>query len=714
MPAPASLELVAPEAASGKNAAARLDAIFRPRSIAIVGASARPDSLGRQILDNLQSFGFQGRVFPVNPAAARIDGLPCYPSVAAIEEPVDLGLLVVPRRAVLAAVEECIAQGVRGLVVITAGFRELDSEGARLEAELRRLAAAAEVPLVGPNCMGLFNTDPATRLNLTFSPRPPRRGPVAFLSQSGALGAAVLTLAESHRLGFSLFASLGNEAGVTHTDALAYAGEDENTRVVALYLETFEHPETFLRVAREVSTRKPIVCLKGGRTESGARAAASHTGALATSGRVFDAVMRQSGVIVVDSLPELLAVAQGFSCAPLPRGRRVRVLTNAGGPGVVTADWLARRRLELPPLAAEDESRFRSFLTPQAPVANPLDLTVEGSPEMFGRAARLLLDDPATDALLAIFVEPPRVAGPNVLAELEREAELSQKPVVGAFPAQEELRRQARYGKIPLIEFPETASVVVAALADYADWKRKADGGPQRRFPANRRQVGALLQRAQREKRTVLDVEESLRVLRAYGFPVARGVLVRSSGELRTSTRRLGFPLALKAVSARMIHKTERGGVKLDVRTAAELRKAYRELVALSPNEPLRGVLVQEMVRGGRELLLGFRRDAQGVGLLMAGLGGVYVEALDAVAARVLPVTEGDVREMLAEVPGRRILGEFRSQPAVSQDLLAEVLLRLAQLAGDFPAIAELDVNPFVVGGGRNAAAVDARIILQS
>lgn len=693
-------------------APAGLDALFRARSVALIGASTDPNCVGRQILDNLVEFGYRGRAYAVNPKATEISGVPCYPSVRAIAEPVELAVLVVPRAAVLPVVEECIAKGVGALVVITAGFRELNEEGARLEAQLRERAAQAGIPLLGPNCMGLFNAAPDIRLNLTFSPVPPRPGHVAFLSQSGALGAAVLSLAEGTGLGFSLFASLGNEAGVNHRDILAYAAADPLTRVLVLYLETFSHAPEFLRVARAVTRQKPVVCLKGGRTESGARAARSHTGALATSARAFEAVLRQSGVLLVDTTKEMLDVAGTFARASLPRGRRVRVLTNAGGPGVLAADSLVRRGLELPPLEAAPQAALRKFVPPQAPLRNPVDLTVAGRPAMYGRAARLLLDDPATDALLAIFVTPPRVSAPEVLAELQQAAAASPKPVVAAFPAQEALRQQAPAEKLALTAYPEAAAVAVGALADYAAWRQRPRG-VERQFLVNRQRVAEVVAGTRR----VLTVKESLAVLEAYGIPVARHALVNTPGQFASAARRVGFPLALKVVSPTILHKTEVGGVVLDIRTLAELRQEYRSLRRRLRTAGLasevRGFLLQEMVARERELILGFRRDAQGTPLLLAGLGGIFVEALEAVAVRVLPVTDQDVREMLAEMPGARILGAFRGLPPVARAPLEESVLRLAQLASDFEAIAEIDVNPFVVSADPRAAkAVDARILL--
>lgn len=714
---PAEKVLPAARAESAATSRTRLDAVFRARSVALVGASTRADCVGRQILDNLLAFGYRGRIYPVNPKAQEISGLRCYPSVRDLEEVPELAVLVVPRAAVLPVVDDCLARGVGGLVVITAGFRELDAEGARLERELRQRTAGAGVPLVGPNCMGLFNADPEVRLDLTFSPAPPRPGHVAFISHSGALAAWVLTQAQTTGLGFSLFASLGNEAGITHRDTLEYAAADPLTRVIVLYLETFEEPQAFLRVARRVTRSKPVVCLKGGRTETGARAASSHTGALATSNRAFEAVLRQSGVVLVDTTEEMLNVALGFSRLPLPRGRRVRLLTNAGGPGVLATDQLVRRGLELPPLAPQRQAELREFVTPRAPVVNPVDLTVEGTPLMYGSAARLLLEDAATDALFVLFVEPPRVAGPEVLRELQQATAAAAKPVVAAFPAQDDLRRQAPEGNFALIDYPESAAAVLGALADYAEWKKRPRGR-RPRFHVNRAQVAKLLAKANCASRAALDPEESLAVLRAYGIPVARYALVPTAAQLERHARGVGFPLALKVVSPEILHKTEVGGVVLNIANPTELKKEYRKLTerlqALGLAEEVRGVLLQEMAGRERELILGFRCDPQGTPLLLVGLGGILVEALEAVALRVLPVTDQDVREMLREMPGARVLDAFRGLPPIARATLEESLLRLAQLASDFPAIGEIDVNPFVVAArAADCKAVDARVLLE-
>jgi len=693
-----------------------LDHLFRPRSVAVVGASTSREGVGRQILDNLLDFGYSGRVFAVNPKVHEIGGLPCYPAVSAIGEAPELAVVVVPRAVVLPVVEECIACGVQGLVVITAGFRELDREGAALEEQLRGRAAEAGVPLLGPNCMGLFNTDPSLRLNLTFSPVPPRPGHIAFLSQSGALGALVLSLTHGRPLGYSLFASLGNEAGVTHLDALAYAGADERTWVIALYLETFLRPEDFLRVARGVAEVKPVVCLKGGRSETGVRAASSHTGALATFSRAFEALLRQAGMILAENTEELLNIAQGFAQGPLPRGRRVRVLTNAGGPGVLAADLLERHGLQLPQLAAERQAQLRSFVAPRASLGNPVDLTVEGTPAMYNSAARLLLADGATDALLAVFVQPPHVSGADVLLAVEQAAGTAERPVVAAFPAQEDLLRKSCVDKCVLVDFPEAAAPVLSAMARYAEW-RSLPRGRVPRFAVRQEQVARLIEHLRRVGRHVLDVEESLAVVRAYGIPVARHVLVREERELDAGARRVGFPVALKVVSADVLHKTEVGGVVLGIRSQAELEAAYRALMrrlaAVRPAGRVPGVLLQQMVPRDRELILGFRRDEQGLPVVLARLGGILAEALEAVVLRVLPVTDYDVRAMLAEMPGGRVLGAFRGWEPVALPTVEESLLRLAQLASDFPMISEVDLNPFMASSHPAACqAVDARIVL--
>jgi acetyltransferase len=638
--------------------------------------------------------------------------------VGAIEEPVDVAVLVLPRASIVPLAEECLVAGARSLVVITGGFRELDDEGARLEARLRECAEEAGVPLLGPNCMGLFNTDPSVRFNLTFSPVHPQSGHVAFLSQSGALAAQVLTQAPDLGLKFSLFASLGNEAGITHRDSLDYAGADPNTRVVVLYLENFDDPQAFIRITREVTWRKPVICLKGGRTETGARAASSHTGALATSRRAFEAAMRQSGVVLVDTTEEMLNVALGFSRAALPRGRRVRVLTNAGGPAVLATDMLARHGLELPPPAPERRAQLRQVVTPQAPLANPVDLTVEGTPKMYGDAAQLLLEDKATDALLAVFVEPPRVAGPEVLQALREAVADTDKSVVFAFPAQPTLQRQCPPRNFALIDYPESAAAVLGALCAYMEQKEQPSGRV-RRFRVDRQRVVRLIQRARRQQRHALDTEESFAALRAYGIPVARYRLVRSATQAARAAKSIGFPVALKVVSPDILHKTEVGGVVLGIDSRRGLQqhcaRLHKRLRSLGVEDRLRGFLVQKMVASERELILGFRRDEQGTPLLLVGLGGVLVEALDAVAVRVLPVTDKDARDMLSHMPGARVLDAFRGMRPVARTRLEEALLRLAQLAVDFDEIAGIDVNPFVASARPAACqALDARIVLAS
>lgn len=628
----------------------------------------------------------------MNPRATEIRGLPCYASVRDLPEALELAVIAVPLPAVMPVVDDCIAHGVGGLVVITSGFREVGAEGAALEGRLAWKVRDAGIPMLGPNCMGFFNTSPDARIDITFSPVKPRPGRLAFLSQSGALAVAVLSLAESAGIGFSFFASLGNEATLTHRDLLEYAAADPQTRVIILYLESFSEAAAFLETARRVTRPKPVVCLKGGRTEGGARAARSHTGALATSARVMEAVMKQSGVILVDTTEELLDVANALGRAPVAHGRRVRILTNAGGPGVLAADHVLRRGLELPPLSAAAQAALRAFVPSQAATGNPVDLTAAGTPLLYADASRVLLDDPETDALLAVLVTPPGVSATAVRTELQRAACNSAKPVVAAFVAQPELLRQPEEQRLATVAYPESAAVVLDALC------RKRRGEPPAPFPNGS---------ARLPRRTgVLDLAESFHLLKKYGIPVVRYAFVRTGADLAAAGKRVGFPLAMKAVSPDVIHKTESGGVALNIASQVELRRAFTAMSRL----PLRGVLLQPMVSTRRELILGFRRDEDGTPMVLAGLGGVLAEALDAVSLRVLPVTCEDVVEMLTEIPGSALLGAFRGWPPMDRGRLVDVILRLAQLGSTYPQISEIDINPLV----EPCHALDARILLST
>lgn len=713
-----------------------LDAIFRPRSVAVIGASRRPGSIGAAIFRNLMAQGFEGPVYPVNPQARVVQSVLAWPTVADIPGDVDLAVIAVPSRQVLAAVEECGRKGVRGIVVITAGFKETGAEGAERERAVRDCARRYGMRMVGPNCLGVLNTESGVRLDATFAPAWPPAGNVAFSSQSGALGLAILETAGALGLGISHFVSVGNKADVSGNDLLEYWDRDPGTAVVLLYLESFGNPRRFTQIARRVARRKPIVAVKSGRTQAGARAASSHTGSLAGADNAVDALCRQSGVIRTDTIEELFDVAMILANQPLPRGSRVAILTNAGGPAIMASDACESQGLELATLQDSTLETLRSYLPPEASVKNPVDMIASATAESFERTVRLLMTDPGVDAVLAIYV-PPIVTTPlEVATAIVRGSEAARhdlaargedpKPILtcfmGAHGVPEGLRSLQK-GHIPSYPFPESAALALARTVRYARWRSEPEGREvtfgDMDLTTAREVVDGARRRGQSGENVWLSAEESHRLLQAAGLPLVPTETATTADEAAQRATALGFPVAVKLASRTLTHKTEVGGVVLDLDTPEAVRAAFadieRRLVALGVREQMDGVTIQPMVREGVEAIVGMSQDPTFGPVLMFGLGGVYVELLRDVTFRVAPVTDRDAAEMVRAVRGARLLQGWRGAPAADVAALEETILRLSQLVGEVPEIAELDMNPLkVLPAGRGCMAVDARVAVRA
>ena len=687
-----------------------LQRVFEPRSVAVVGVSSKADSLSGRLFANLRN-GFTGRLHAVNPRAAEIQGLPSYPTVTAIPGGVDLALLMVPRDAALVAVDECIVAGVGGVVVITAGFREVGTGGAAAERELLARVRAAGVRMVGPNCMGLINTAPGVRLDATFSPVPALAGPVAFASHSGALGVAVLGTAREVGLGFSQFISLGNCADVNVCDVLEAWEGDEATRVILLYLEGLDEPRRFLELARRISARKPIVALKAGRTSAGQRAASSHTGALAAGDTGVDALLRQAGVLRTATLEEMFELARGFAAMPLPRGRRVAIVTNAGGPAIAGSDALAADGLELAPFGEATRAELRSFLPPEAAVGNPVDMLPSGTPEHFRRAIATVLADDEIDAVMTITVTPIVVTPADIAAGMAAGAAGAVKPVASVFMTTTPLWQETlAVPGVPLsFRYPETAARVLAGLVRQAERVRRADGD----VPAPPIPAVLLARRAAEAPGTYLPAASAFELLEQAGIPVAPWRAVDGAAGVPAAARALGFPVVLKAIADELVHKTEAGAVAIGLADEAAVAAA---LAAMTERLARAGVkvssfLLQRHIRGGREVILGVLRDPVVGPLVMAGLGGVAAEALRDTSFRPAPIGPADAEAMLDELRGRALLGAFRGRPAGDRAALVRALVALGGLAAANPALAECDVNPLLVlDDGHGVVAVDARV----
>lgn len=686
---------------------ASLDPIVAPRVVAVVGASRVRGGIGSELLHNLRTAGFTGRLVVVNPHAEVVDGVPSFPTLADVPGDIDLAVITVPAAAVASVVDACIAKGVRGLIVITAGFRECGAAGAAAEAALVARVRAARLRMIGPNCMGVINTDPAVNLNATFAPTFPPAGSVAFLSQSGALGLTILQFAARLNIGISTFVSVGNAADVSNNDLIRYWADDPRTSVILLYLESVGNPRTFAQLARTLTPQKPIVLVKAGRTRAGARAARSHTGALASGDNVVDAMCRQTGIIRVESLEGLFGMATLLANQPLPRGPRVAVLTNAGGPGIMAADAVEASGLQIAALEATTTAALTALCPAEASVGNPVDLLAAAPPDRYGRALRLLLDDPHVDSVLVVYT-PPLVTHTAEVARAVRavaDAHPSGKTVVATFL--DVAGVSDALGRIPSFAFPEAAVSALARACRYAAWRTRPREAPVRPVNCDTTRAAAVVAAALARHEDWLSAVGVATVLAAIGVP-ALPVEAVTAETLTAVADRIRYPVVLKAVGETLLHKTESGGVVLDLRTREELAAAFAELTARL-GARMQGAVLQPYTRGGVEMLIGAARDAAFGPIVTCGLGGTRVELLHDVGMRLAPVASEDVRELLTELAGAALLSGYRGAPAVHRDALVEAVCRVSWLVADVADVAELDLNP-VLASPDGVVALDARI----
>jgi acetyl coenzyme A synthetase (ADP forming)-like protein len=697
-----------------------LTPIFRPRSIAVIGASRRPGTIGWLIVDNLLRHHFAGTVYPVNPGARSIHSIPAWRSVREIPGPVDLAVIAVPKGAVLDVVEECGAKGVPAIVVISAGFRETGPEGAERERLLVRRVRELGMRLVGPNCMGVLSTAEEVSMNATFAPTMPPAGGVSFLSQSGALGITILDYAAEYGIGIRDFISVGNKPDVSGNDVLEFWEADPGTRVILMYLETFGNPRHFTRIARRVSRRKPMIVVKSGRSLAGARAASSHTGSLSGQDQAAEALLAQCGVLRANSVEEVFDLAMAFGTLPLPAGNRVGILTNAGGPGIILADACEAEGLRVTEFAPETVTALAAIFPEEASVRNPVDMIASATPETYRAALEIVLSDPGLDAAIAAFVPPLGVRQEDVAAAIVAAARTRpDRPTLAVLMGREGLpagRAQLQGAGIPAYIFPESAARALGAMHRYARWAERPVQAPVR-FPANSERVQAILDQAEAEGRTRLLEPEGYAVLEAYGIPVTPHDVVTSVEDAVAAFRRLGGgAVVLKVVSPDVVHKTEVGGVLLDLRTEAEVRdgwnRIHQSLRELAPDADLRGILITPFRSGGREMILGMSADPTFGPVLMFGLGGIYVETFRDVVFRLPPVTALEAEEMIREIRSFPLLEGVRGEEGVDLSAVIEAIQRLSQLVLDHDRITGLDMNPFLASP-EGGMALDARVSME-
>jgi acetyl coenzyme A synthetase (ADP forming)-like protein len=693
-----------------------LKLFFEPRAVAVIGASRHRGTIGGEIFHNLLSYGFKGTVYPVNPSATSIENVQCYPSIEAVPGPVDLAVIVVPAGKVIEVASACGRKGVKALVVISAGFSETGNEGKARQAELLKVCRCAGIRLIGPNCMGIANTDPAVLLDATFAPGLPPPGRVGFSSQSGALGLAIMEFANSLGLGISTFVSVGNKADISGNDLLRYWEADDDTDVVLLYLESFGNPKKFSELARRVGRRKPIAVVKSGRSAAGARATSSHTGALlAASDITVDALFRQAGVVRTDTLAELFDVASLFANQPLPEGNRVGIITNAGGPAILCADACEARGLEIPFLSDTTQTRLRAFLPAGASVTNPVDMIASARAEHYRQATEIVASDKNIDSLIVIFTPPLVTRADDVAKCIVEAAEQidKSKPVLSVFLSAQETPKGLRTTKfsIPSYSFPETAAIALARAARYSEWRDRRETYPAKFAEIRADEAAAVVASALARGEGWLLPEEVAKICLCYGLPLIAQRIVTSAEDAAAAAEEIGGQIALKAIAPGLEHKTEAGAVRLHLSSAEMVRKA-----ALEMSERLKfrglslsGFVVQPMAKPGIEMLVGVVHDPQFGPVLACGAGGVQVELLKDVSIRLTPLSNEDASEMIRELKTYPLLKGFRGSLPADVAALEEELLRVSAMVEDLPQIAELDCNPFVVHE-RGATILDARI----
>ncbi len=699
-----------------------LKALFEPQSIAVIGASRRVEAVGYAILKNLVQGGYKGKVYPVNPKADEILGVKCYPTVADIPDAVDHAIFIIPGAAVPPELEACGKKGAKAGIVISAGFREIGGEGVKLEKEIKRIADAYGMSILGPNCLGLINNDPRFCMNASFSGTIPQTGNIAFISQSGALATALMDYARGENIGMSKIISLGNKVDVTELEILQYLKNDPNTEVIIMYLEDIVKGQEFIEAAREitgeVAKTKPILVIKSGRTAQGAKAASSHTGSLMGSDEVYDAVFTQSGVMRMNSAQEMFDLAIVFANQPLLKGNRVAIVTNAGGPGIMATDACVKAGLKMAEMSPATVAKLKEKLPPTSNFSNPIDVIGDAQHDRYEHALRSVIAEPNVDGVLVLLT-------PQAMTEAEATAKIivdvdkgSDKTIVTCFMGHADVEAGIKILKeshIPHYAFPEEAAAALGAVDKYQQWLHRSRTGVKH-YRVDRQGADAVIEKAKKGQQKFLPINQSMDIFSAYDFPVIPWAFVRTAEDAWEQAVKIGFPVVMKVVSQQIVHKVDVGGVRLNLNSAEDVQNSFRDIMSVGEklSAKIDGVFMQRMAPKGREVILGMKRDPHFGPILMFGLGGIYVEALKDVTFRVAPIRELSAIDMISSIRSFKLLQGVRGEPPADLEAIADCLKRLSQLSCDHPEIDEIDINPLMVyGEGKGAGVIDARIILK-
>lgn len=694
-----------------------LDKIMRPRSIAVIGASTKEHTIGSDIMERLLEYGYTGNIYPINPKDSEIHGLKAYPSVLDVADDIDMALIVINAKYVLPVIDQCHQKGIKGVVVISAGFKETGAAGAELEKQLAAKIQEYGMTLVGPNCLGVVNTDPAVRLDACFAESLPIRGDIGFVSQSGALGGGILNILKDLNLGFAQFISIGNQADVNADSAIEYWENVDDVRQILLYMESIADPKKFRKLATSTTKKKPILALKAGRSAAGASAASSHTGSLAGADKAADALLKQSGVIREFTLQNLFNTAKVFSHCPIPKGDRVAIVTNSGGPGIMATDTVVECGMQMAELSDATKEKLRSFLPAAASVKNPVDMIASAPLDHYQQTLETVLSDDGVDMVIVIYLPFLGLKDIDVAkAIMEIKARHPNKPIVGVFMTKNEFfaKLSDMEVNVPFFMFAEEAVMGLNRLNQQRKWIERPVTAPMR-FDVDTEKAVKIFSNAAAENREQLTTGESLQVLSAYGIRVCKDGEAKNADEAVALAEEIGYPVVMKLNSKKISHKTDVGGVRVGIKDAEQLRAEYADLVAKLEAKGLmdgfEGVIVQEMVKSDREMVCGCAKDPQYGPMMMFGLGGVFVEVIKDVTFRLAPLTPEDAKDMITSVKAYKLLQGARGAIPAEIDKVEETLMRLSQLVEDYPSIEELDINPLMISDKNGEPiAVDGRI----
>ncbi|MBQ2983554.1 MAG: acetate--CoA ligase family protein [Candidatus Gastranaerophilales bacterium] len=694
-----------------------LSKIMKPKSIAVIGASTKPKTIGSEIMQRLRDYKFQGNIYPVNPKGGIIEGFQAYTSVAEIPGEVDFAVIIVPQKFVLDTVDQCNQKGIKGLCVISAGFKEAGKEGAEAEKELARKVEEYGMRLVGPNCLGVLNTNPAVSMDATFAEALPERGNIGFVSQSGALGGGILNILKDLNLGFAQFISIGNQADVNAETAMEYWENEEDVEQILLYMESIQNPANFRKLASRISKKKPILALKAGRSAAGASAASSHTGSLAGADKAANALLAQSGVIREYSLKNLFATAKMFSNCPIPKGDRVAIITNSGGPGIMATDAICEYGMQMAPITDATKEKLRSFLPAAASVKNPIDMIASAPIDHYKQTLQTVIADENVDMIMVIYLPFMGLKDIDVAeAIMEIKKAYPQKPVVGVFMTTSDFFTKISDMEVnmPFFMYAEEAAEGFNRLNQQRIWQERPVG-EIKTYDVDRARAEQIIKQSISEGRAQLTTRESIDVLDAYGIRVCKSGFATNINEVVEMGNAIGYPVVMKMTSKTTSHKTDVGGVRVNIQSEEQLRAEYNDLIAKLEErgllDGLEGVIIQEMVKGNREMVCGIATDPQYGPMMMFGLGGVFIEVMKDVTFRIAPLTDVDAAEMIKSVKAYKLLEGARGTTPAQMDQIQETLLRLSQLVNDYPFIDELDINPLLISEKTGEGiAVDGRI----